>query len=125
MNNFQKRILLFLIFCIGIRFFLVFLAKFADKKILRLMGFLALLPAIGFMYIFLSGSRKTGTEVFGDKIWWNNLRPIHSLLYFLFAYNAINGNRLSWVYLLIDVIIGLVSFLGFHFYNGDFSLLFT
>ena len=25
--------------------------------------------------------RKTGLEVFGDKIWWNNLRPIHGILY--------------------------------------------
>jgi hypothetical protein len=121
----QKRFLLFLIGCIGTRSLFVYLAKNASTKYLMYMGYLALLPAIGFMYIFLSGSRKTGTEVFGEKIWWNNLRPIHSLLYFLFAYNAINGNRLSWVYLLIDVIIGLVSFLGFHFYNGDFSLLFT
>ena len=23
-------------------------------------------------------------KVFGGKIWWNDLRPIHALLYFLF-----------------------------------------
>ena len=80
------------------------------------MGYLALLPAIGFFYLFLTGSRKTGAEVFGDKIWWNNLRPVHGLMYFLFAYNAITGNSFAWVYLLVDVIIGLVSFLVFHLY---------
>jgi hypothetical protein len=78
------------------------------------MGYLALLPAIGFMYIYLTGSRQTGAEVFGDKIWWNDLRPIHALLYLLFSYNAINGNKNAWVYLLIDVLIGLNSFLIFH-----------
>jgi hypothetical protein len=72
----------------------------------------------------LTGTRKTGQEVFGEKIWWNDLRPLHSLLYFLFAYNAITGNKNSWVYLLIDVIIGLVSFLIFHYYNNDFAKLF-
>jgi hypothetical protein len=72
----------------------------------------------------LSGKRKTGPEVFGDKIWWNKLRPVHSLLYFLFAYNAINGNRNAWKFLLLDVIIGLISFLSFHYFNGDFSKLF-
>jgi len=71
------------------------------------------------IYIYLTGTRKTGAEVFGEKIWWNNLRPIHSILYFLFAYNAIIGNKQSWKYLLVDVIIGLISFLIHHYTNGD------
>ena len=85
------------------------------------MGYLALIPAIGFIYIYLTGSRQTGAEVFGSKIWWNNLRPLHALLYLLFAYNAILGIKTAWIYLLIDVIIGLMSFIIFHYYNGDFS----
>ena len=125
MNTIQKRFLLFLIGCIGTRSLLVYLAKNANKTYLMYLGYLAILPAIGFLYIFFSGARKTGAEVFGEKIWWNNLRPIHSLLYFLFAYNAINGNNNAWMYLLIDVIIGLISFLGHHFYNGDFKKVFN
>ena len=117
----QKRFLLFLFGCIGLRTFFVYLAKVANKPFLKILGYLAILPAIGFFYIFLTGSRKTGGEVFGDKIWWNNLRPIHGFLYLLFAYNAINGNNFAWVYLLIDVIIGLISFLAFHYMNGDFK----
>lgn len=123
MNTIQKRILLFLIGCIGTRTLFVYLAKNANTMYLKYMGYLALLPAIGFSYLFLTGTRKTGPEVFGDKIWWNNLRPIHGLLYFLFGYNAITGNHSAWIYLLVDVIIGLVSFLGFHYYNGDFNRL--
>ena len=79
------------------------------------------MPAIGFTIIFFTNSRKIGDEVLGDKIWWNNLRPIHAILYFLFAYNAINGNPNSWIYLLFDVVIGLVSFLGFHYLEGNFN----
>jgi hypothetical protein len=120
MNTIQKRFLLFLFGCIGIRTLFVVLAKIANKTYLRYMGYLAILPAIGFFYLFLSGLRKTGAEVFGDKIWWNNLRPIHGLLYSLFAYNAIKGNNFAWIYLLVDVIIGLFSFLIFHYYNNDF-----
>lgn len=123
MNAMQKRFLLFLVGCIGTRSLLVYLAKNANSTYLMYMGYLALLPAISFFYIFLTDSRKTGAEVFGDKIWWNNLRPIHGLLYFLFAYNAIIGNTFAWIYLLIDVVIGLVSFLGFHYYNNDFMRL--
>ena len=121
MNTIQKRFLLFLIGCIGVRTFFVFLAKGASKPFLQILGYLALIPAIGFFYIFLSGSRKTGAEVFGDKIWWNNLRPIHGFLYLLFAYSAIQGSDFAWVYLLIDVIFGLFSFLVFHY--GDFKKL--
>lgn len=124
MNTIQKRFLLFLIGCIGTRSLFVYLAKNTNKTYLQYMGYLALLPAIGFFYLFLTGSRKTGTEVFGDKIWWNNLRPIHGIMYALFAYNAIIGNSNAWIYLLIDVIIGLFSFLVFHYINNDFKYLY-
>lgn len=123
MNNIQKRFLLFLIGCIGTRTLFVLIAKNAGPNYLPLLGYLALLPAIGFIYIYLTGSRKTGAEVFGEKIWWNDLRPIHSILYFLFAYNAIIGNNKAWMYLLVDVIFGLLSFLIFHYKNGDFPKL--
>ena len=123
MNTIQKRFLLFLIGCIGTRSLLVYFAKNASTTVLKYMGYVALLPAIGFMYIFLTGTRKTGGEVFGDKIWWNDLRPIHSALYTLFAINAIRGNPIAWVYLLIDVLFGLANFLWFHYWNGDFKKL--
>lgn len=125
MNHLQQRFLLFLIGCIGIRSLFVIVAKYVNVKYLKYLGYVALLPAIGFMYIYLTGSRKTGAEVFGEKIWWNDLRPIHSILYFLFAYNAIMGNKQSWIYLLVDVLFGLVSFLIHHYINGNFVKLFT
>jgi hypothetical protein len=123
MNTVQKRFLLFLIGCIGMRFIFVLIAKNIGVNYLPYLGYLALLPAIGFIYIYFTGSRPTGMEVFGAKIWWNDLRPLHSLLYFLFAYNAIIGNRNAWIYLLADVLIGLISFLVFHYKNGDFPKL--
>jgi len=119
MNHLQQRFLLFLFGCVGIRSLFVIIARYINTKYLKFLGYLALLPAIGFIYIYLTGTRKTGAEVFGEKIWWNNLRPIHSILYFLFAYNAIIGNKQSWRYLLVDVLIGLISFLIHHYTNGD------
>jgi len=124
MNNIQKRFILFLFGCIGTRSLLVYFAKTSNKTFLMYMGYLALIPAIGFFYLYFTGSRKTGAEVFGDKIWWNNLRPIHGLLYSLFAYNAIIGNINAWIYLLFDVLFGFTSFLIFHYNNGDFKKLF-
>jgi hypothetical protein len=124
MNDMQKRFLLFLIGCIGVRSIFVLIAKNASAYYLPFLGYLALLPAIGFIYIYLTGSRQVGAEVFGEKIWWNNLRPIHASLYLLFAYNAINGNKMAYQYLLYDVIFGLVSFLVNHYNKGDFEKIF-
>ena len=117
MNDLQKRFALFLIGCIGIRSLLVYIAKTTDVKYLQLLGYLAIIPAIGFSYIFLSGSRKTGAEVFGNKIWWNSLRPVHGLLYLCFAYLAICKSNYAYVPLLIDVIVGLLAFLNYHFFG--------
>ena len=125
MNTFQKRFLLFIFGCIGTRSLFVYIAKNTRPKYLPLLGYLALLPAIGFMYIYLTGSRKIGIETFGEKIWWNDLRPIHALLYLLFAVFALNKVSYSWVILFIDVLIGLVSFLLFHYNQGNLKLLFN
>lgn len=115
MDTTQKRFLLFLIGCIGTRLLLAIAAKNSSIEVLKYMGFLLLIPAFGFIYIYATDSRKTGPEVFGDKIWWNNLRPIHAVLYLLFSYNAILGNKDAWIYLFIDVFFGLTSFLVHHF----------
>ena len=123
MNNIQKRFMLFIFGCILVRSLFVIIAKNININYLPYLGYLAILPAIGFFYIYFTDSRKTGAEVFGDKIWWNNLRPIHGIFYILFAINAINGNKNSYIYLLADVIFGLTSFIIFHYANGDFSRL--
>ena len=122
LTNLQKRLLLFLIGCIGTRTLFVVIAKNLSTDYLRYAGYLALLPALGFIYIFLTGARQTGPETMGTPIWWNNLRPFHAVLYLLFAYNAINGVQSAWVYLLIDVIFGLVSFTAHHYLKGDFAV---
>lgn len=123
MNNIQKRFLLFLIGCIGIRTLFVYIAKTIDIKYLPILGYIALPIGIGFIIIYLKGLRKTGQEVFGEKIWWNKLRPIHGLLYILFAYFAITQNTKAWQLLLLDVVIGFSTFLIYHYRQGDFKKL--
>jgi hypothetical protein len=110
MDDLVKRNLLFLIGCIGSRSLLVYLAK-SKVEWLHLMGLLALIPAIGFLAIYFLGLRKTGAEVFGETIWWNNLRPVHGVLWATFAYLAINKNNQAWKVLAVDTLIGLGAFL--------------
>lgn len=124
MNIVQKRFLLFLIGCIPVRLLLVYLSKTLSTKYLTWMAYLALIPAIGFFYIYLTNSRKTGGEVFGDKIWWNNLRPVHGLLYMVFAVLVFTKNtNIAWIPLLIDVLIGLSNFFYYHYSVGNFTQL--
>lgn len=119
MTELQKLFMLFLVGCIGIRVLFVIVAKNINIKYLKYLGYLALLPAIGFMYLHVTGIRNSGLGAFGEKIWWTNLRPIHAILYLLFAYNAIIGNRNAWIILLVDVSLGLISFLIHHYLNGN------
>lgn len=121
MDNLQKRFLLFLIGCIGLRTLFVYIAKTIKPKHLPILGCIALIPAIGFSYIYLTDSRKTGGETFGQKIWWGDLRPLHALLYFIFAYMAITKDHRAWTVLLLDVALGLTAFIIYHYNNGDFS----
>ena len=111
-----KHALFFIIGCLGTRALFAYLAKRADTSQLRWLGYLALIPAIGFIYIFLTGSRPTGLEVGDGRIWWNNLRPIHAGMYLLFAYLAITGSTMyAWRVLVVDVLLGLGAFLV-HYY---------
>ena len=121
MKIIQKRLLLFLIGCIGTRALFAYLAKIANKYFLALMGYLAILPAIGFFYLFFTGSRKTGAEVFGQPIWWRKLRIIHGLFYLVFAILAIRKHKNAFLAILIDTILGLGFFIWHHYTAGNFS----
>lgn len=106
---------LFLIGCIGTRLLIAGAAAIATPAQLPILGYLALLPAIGFAAIYLFGLRETGLEVGGGKIWWNNMRPVHAALYTAFAVTAIQGWPKAWTFLLADVILGILIFFGHHF----------
>lgn len=101
----DKRVLLFLIGCMGSRLALVWVAK-TRPELLKYMGIVAIGIAFGFMYIWANGLRKTGAETFGEKIWWNDLRPVHSILWATFAWMALHGNENAWKVLLADVTLG-------------------
>ena len=109
---------MFIFGCIVVRVLLVLLAKNVSPKYLRILGFLSLIPAIGFITIYLCDLRKTGTEVFGNEIWWNELRPVHAVLYILFAIYAIKKKDYAWKVLLLDVCIGFTAFIMHHGLSG-------
>ena len=109
MLSLHQRWLLFLFGCILTRLLFVYLARFGSKTILNLIGYIALLPAFGFLYLWLFNKRQFGLEA-GGEVWWKNFRIVHSMLYFVFAYMAITSNKNAWIALAIDVIFGLGLF---------------
>jgi len=105
----QKYInIIFLSVCIVIRSLFVYIAKTIDKKHLPKLGYIALIMGTGFIYTYII-NRKVGG--FGQKIWWNYLRPVHAFLYLSFGILAIQKNNNAYIALLIDVIIGLIGFI--------------
>jgi len=105
----EKR-LLFLVGCIGPRLLFALLAKKCNS-LLPIMGIFGLMIAFGLMYFYFSGSRTSGPETFGDKIWWNDLRPVHAAFYFMFALLALHKSEYAYIPLLIDVSFGLIAYL--------------
>jgi small-conductance mechanosensitive channel len=117
-NKSSKRILLFLIGCMGTQLLLALLSKNVSDDILYKMGIIALFFAITSIYMFFNDERKTGTKVIsGATVWWHSLRPVHAILYFLFAYYAINKKKNAWKILLINT---LISFFAWylHYYQS-------
>jgi len=123
MNDLQKRFYLFLFGCIGVRALFTLAAAYASLSTLYMMGILALIPVLGWLNIMLFGERDTGPEVFGGKIWWQNLRPVHTLLWAGFAYGAISGFRSAYQLLAIDTAFGLGAFLFHHYKNGNLKVM--
>lgn len=125
MNNIQKRFILFLLGCIPSRLVLIYLAK----KYAKVVAYSSIFFSIGFMYIYINNKRKTGAEVMGDTIWWNQLRPIHSMLFGLFALVTLSNiltyyTQYTWLLLVADTLLGLLAFLYYHYSHNHFKLIF-
>ena len=106
----NKKLCMFLIGCMGARVALTVLAYKLPVEKLPIMGYFYIALGFGFILNFIFKIRKSGIETEGEKIWWDNLRPVHAFLYLWFAYLAVNKNKHAWKVLLFDTIIGLVSF---------------
>ena len=111
----EKRIVMFLLGCIPFRLALVYATAYSSCIMLKVMAVIATAIAIGFTLIYVFGWRKTGLETEGAPIWWNDLRPLHAVLWASFAYFAWTCcNDGAWKVLLLDTLIGLAAFLAYH-----------
>lgn len=102
---------LFLLGCMGTRTAITAVAAMSGPGTLRVLGWLALLPVAGWLWIMLVSGRDRGPEAPDGRIWWQVLRPLHATLWATFAALAISGCRRAWIVLAADTAIGLAAWL--------------
>ena len=113
--NCLKASLLFLLACIPVRLLLAYAVQRHTPEKYRLLVALALLvPVVGFMTIYFKGLRQTPGETFGcnngSVLWWNDLRPVHGLLYATAAVLVLKESPFAHYPLYLDVLIGITAF---------------
>lgn len=111
MTSIANRKRLFMFGCVPIRIFFIYIAKKASRNQLRLLSIPALLISISFMY-----QQKKGKKIgfFGGPVWWQ--RNNHAMIWLIFAFLAYKKNPYAYIALIIDLMIGIVSFIH-NYYN--------
>jgi len=110
MINKNIRILLFLILCMGARFYLTFRIKNHDIINKNYYSVFLLIIALGFVMQHTLKFREKA--LLGNKIWWDFYRPIHALLYLIGSIMVYNENKNAYKPILIDTILGLIFFIN-------------
>ena len=100
------RKLLFIGVCIPVRLTMIY--AYINTKYKPLIKFIYLVLALLFIYRFVHFTTKERGG-FGNKVWWNNLRMVHSVMYVAFI--VTDDIRV----LLLNVILGVLGFLNNYF----------
>lgn len=106
---------------IYILFFICFLSRIAISIISRnininylpIMSIFTSIISLSFLRGFIINHPKIG--FFGNKVWWQNYRIIHSFNFGLFSILAFNKNPNCWIILFIDAFFGLFVFINKYF----------
>ena len=112
MLSLAKKTILFLFVCLPIRLqFMKQSLLYPTSILTTYLSYFYLLAGIGIMYLFLFNKRLKSYES-GGKTWWHQLRPIFSILWLGFFLSVHTGyRRYSYIFLLIEVMFGLLVFL--------------
>lgn len=106
MNDLTRKILYFGV-CIPLRLLLPYIIyKYLNEKNYKYMSYLTGTIAIGFLYLYFSNKRLNAGEG-GGKTWWYKLRLIHGLLYLATTIYLIQKEKIAYLSLVLDVLVGL------------------
>ena len=100
---------MFYLGCMPVRLGLAYATSRLNEVQLKYAGIAAAIAGILFILVWATNSRLR-KGAFGGSVWWAQLRPIHGLIYIIFALNALSGNRDSYKWLIADAGLGFASF---------------
>ena len=106
--------ILYILGCITCRAIIAYGISHAPKRFLPYIGTITMIPFIGFSYIYLNDLRKVGLETGGKEIWWNDIRPVHAAIYYVFSLMALKSNKQAYLALVFDVIVAIFVF-SYHY----------
>ena len=109
----QERILYFLIGCIGIRTIIAVSPLYTPSEWLPLLGLFTLSFGVSFLYLYFVNGRLNAPEG-GGVTWWASYRLLHGLLYVAASIYLFKKQRIAWLPLTMDVLLGLGVFLVEH-----------
>ena len=109
----NDRILYFLIGCIGARLLLTIAPLYLPYNWLQLFGLLILAIGGALLYAYFTNGRLNAPEG-GGNTWWAKYRLIHGSLYLAAAIYLLKGDRIAWIPLALDTLLGLFFFLNHH-----------
>lgn len=100
--------------CIIVRITLIYLAYISlySPNLNTFFSLFYLAIGLGSTYQYATKYRKQGA--FGQKIWWDYLRPIHAILYFYTSYLIYTQNVYFVLVLIVDTLIGIGGFIHQH-----------
>lgn len=101
------RLMYYFAICILVRLLLAYLVyKLLYRRILSLV---CMMIGVGFIYQYIVKTRTTGA--FHNKVWWDHSRPIHALLFLFASFGLFYQYPYSYMFLLLDTLIGLLGFI--------------
>lgn len=110
-----KIISLYFIICILIRLLLTYTTyKNYNNNYRYLLIIFYLISSIGLLYNYIKNNRIIG--VFGETVWWQNYRLIHSVIYIIVCILLFYKYKCSWKLLLLSVIIAIYGHIKNRYY---------
>lgn len=107
----RQSIQYFLLGCMPVRILLTILPLYINETMLFYYGLVLTIIASSFLYLYFSRTRMIAFEA-GGQTWWANFRLLHGLLYLCASIYSLQGQRIAWLPLFIDTLVGLAIFIN-------------
>ncbi len=106
----NNRMYYFLFGCIPLRIIIAMLPLYLPEKWLSYLGIITLIIGTSFLFLYFNNLRLDAPEG-GGITWWAKYRLIHGVLYLAAAHYLLENQRIAWLPLTMDVILGFLLFL--------------